>query len=65
MYVCLCCGITNQAVVDAVVAGATTCKQVATACQAGSECGRCSRTIRSIIDATHPTTRTSPKGSSS
>ncbi|WIM90275.1 (2Fe-2S)-binding protein [Candidatus Mycobacterium wuenschmannii] len=63
MYVCLCCGITNQAVVDAVVAGATTCKQVATACRAGSDCGRCSRTIRSIIDAVQPSIVPSPKGS--
>jgi bacterioferritin-associated ferredoxin len=53
MYVCLCMGVTNQAVADAVSAGATTSKEVATACGAGSECGRCRRTVRAIIDAHH------------
>lgn len=53
MYVCLCVGVTNQAVADAVAAGARTSKDVAAACGAGSECGRCRRTVRAIIDA-HP-----------
>ncbi|MDG4669404.1 (2Fe-2S)-binding protein [Mycobacterium sp. 236(2023)] len=53
MYVCLCLGVTNETVSDAVAAGARTSHQVAQACGAGSECGRCRRTIRSIIDATH------------
>jgi bacterioferritin-associated ferredoxin len=51
MYVCLCNGVTNQTVADAVAAGASTSKQVAAACGAGSECGRCRRTIRAIIEA--------------
>jgi bacterioferritin-associated ferredoxin len=51
MYVCLCVGVTTQSVADAVTAGATTSKQVASACGAGSECGRCRRTVRAIIDA--------------
>jgi bacterioferritin-associated ferredoxin len=51
MYVCLCVGVTNQAVADAVAAGASTSKQVAAACGAGSECGRCRRTVRAIIEA--------------
>ena len=51
MYVCLCVGITNQAVADAVAAGARTSKDVAAACGAGSECGRCRRTVRAIIEA--------------
>ena len=50
MYVCLCHGVTSQIVADAVEAGATT-KQVAQACGAGAECGRCRRTVRAIIDA--------------
>jgi len=62
MYVCLCRGITNEAVAGTVAAGATTCKQVAAACGAGSECGRCRRTIRSIIDAAQPSTTKSPIG---
>ncbi|OBK18719.1 (2Fe-2S)-binding protein [Mycobacterium asiaticum] len=49
MFVCLCNGITSQAVADAVAAGATTCKQVASTCGAGDDCGRCRRTVRAII----------------
>jgi bacterioferritin-associated ferredoxin len=51
MYVCLCAGITNQAVAEAVCSGARTSKDIADACGAGSECGRCRRTVRAIIDA--------------
>ncbi|TFV54424.1 (2Fe-2S)-binding protein [Mycobacterium sp. PS03-16] len=51
MFVCLCLGITNETVAAAVCAGARTTKQVAGACGAGSECGRCRRTVRAIIAA--------------
>jgi bacterioferritin-associated ferredoxin len=51
MYVCLCLGITTEAVRDAVDAGASTSRQVATACGAGSQCGRCRRTVRAIIES--------------
>ncbi|MDQ2636982.1 MAG: (2Fe-2S)-binding protein [Actinomycetota bacterium] len=53
MFVCLCTGITSSDV-DAVVAnGATTSKQIAEACGAGGDCGRCRRTLRAIIEAHH------------
>ncbi|MEZ0355137.1 bacterioferritin-associated ferredoxin [Mycobacterium sp. SA01] len=51
MFVCLCNGVTSQVVAEAVEAGATTTRQVAKACGAGAECGRCRRTVRAIIDA--------------
>jgi bacterioferritin-associated ferredoxin len=51
MYVCLCVGVSNSAVADAVAAGASTTNEVAAACGAGSECGRCRRTVRAIIDS--------------
>lgn len=51
MYVCLCTGTTTKAVIDAVAGGATTPKQVATACGAGTDCGRCCRNLRAIIDS--------------
>jgi len=51
MYVCLCTGATSQAVADAVAGGASTCNQVAAACGAGLDCGRCRRTVRDIIAA--------------
>jgi bacterioferritin-associated ferredoxin len=63
MFVCLCNGVTNETVVSAVAAGATTCKLVATACGAGSECGRCRRTIRSIIGAVEPSKHSPEKES--
>ena len=49
MYVCLCVGATSQNVSDAVASGASTSKEVAAACGAGTDCGRCRRTLRAII----------------
>jgi len=60
MYVCLCLGITTEAVRDAIDGGASTSRQVAAACGAGSQCGRCRRTVRAIID-TRADANTSPK----
>jgi bacterioferritin-associated ferredoxin len=54
MWVCLCNGITSQMVADAVAAGASTTKDVAQACGAGADCGRCRRTVRSIIGSSNP-----------
>jgi bacterioferritin-associated ferredoxin len=51
MFVCLCTGVTSQAVSDLVAAGASTSKQIADACGAGADCGRCRRTVRAIIAA--------------
>jgi bacterioferritin-associated ferredoxin len=51
MFVCLCNGITSQAVADAIANGALTCNQIAASCGAGAECGRCRRTLRSLIAA--------------
>jgi bacterioferritin-associated ferredoxin len=51
MFVCLCTGVTSQVVADLAASGASTSKQVADACGAGADCGRCRRTVRAIIDA--------------
>jgi len=51
MYVCLCKGVTSQTVSDVVAQGASTTKKVAKACGAGSECGRCRRTVQEMIKA--------------
>jgi bacterioferritin-associated ferredoxin len=51
MYVCLCVGVTNQTVSDVVAQGASTSKEVAAACGAGGDCGRCRRTLRAIIES--------------
>jgi bacterioferritin-associated ferredoxin len=53
MWVCLCNGITSQMVADAIAAGASTSKDVAQACGAGADCGRCRRTVRAIITASN------------
>ncbi|OBJ48584.1 bacterioferritin-associated ferredoxin [Mycobacterium sp. 1423905.2] len=53
MFVCLCNGITSQTVADVIAAGATTTNEVAAACGAGADCGRCRRTIRSIMSTTN------------
>jgi bacterioferritin-associated ferredoxin len=49
MYVCLCHGVTSREVAEAVAQGACTSNQVAAVCGAGSDCGRCRRTVQSII----------------
>lgn len=58
MYVCLCLGITNATVSEAVAQGASTTRQVAAACGAGSECGRCRRTVRAVIESLSSTPNT-------
>jgi bacterioferritin-associated ferredoxin len=51
MFVCLCNGVTSQVVADAIAGGATTTNQIAAACGAGSDCGRCRRTLRKLLGA--------------
>ena len=51
MFVCLCMGVTSHDVTECVAKGARTSKQVAEACGAGGDCGRCRRTVRAIIAA--------------
>jgi bacterioferritin-associated ferredoxin len=51
MFVCLCMGVTSQTVAELVAAGASSSKQIADACGAGADCGRCRRTVRAIISA--------------
>lgn len=51
MFVCLCTGMTSHDVDEAVAKGARTSKQIAEACGAGGDCGRCRRTLRQIIAA--------------
>ncbi len=51
MFVCLCAGATCKMVSDAIARGASTSKQVALACGAGLDCGRCLRNVKVIVDA--------------
>ena len=54
MYICLCLGVTTSTVQQAIDAGARSTKQVAEACGAGSVCGRCNHTIRTMIEDAAP-----------
>jgi len=51
VFVCLCTGATSHVITDAVANGACTSKQVAEACGAGTDCGRCRHTVRGIIES--------------
>lgn len=51
LFVCLCTGTTSEMVAAAVAGGAVTSKQIAAACGAGADCGRCRRTLRAIVAA--------------
>lgn len=51
MFVCLCNGITSQMVAEVVSDGASTTKEIAGACGAGADCGRCRHTLRAILEA--------------
>jgi bacterioferritin-associated ferredoxin len=54
MFVCLCNGVTSQTVAEAVAAGASTTKDVAQACGAGADCGRCRRTVQALLRSSAP-----------
>jgi bacterioferritin-associated ferredoxin len=54
MFVCLCNGVTSQTVAEAVEAGASTTNDVARACGAGADCGRCRRTVQAILRSSAP-----------
>lgn len=50
MVVCLCQGVSDRRVREAVADGATTRKKVTRACGAGAGCGACHESIGEIID---------------
>ncbi len=51
MYVCLCRGITDQDIKDAVANGAESYREVREMLDLGTCCGRCAPEARSIISA--------------
>jgi bacterioferritin-associated ferredoxin len=54
MYVCLCLAVTSSTVQQVIDNGARSTEQVASTCGAGSICGRCRHTIRTMLDAAAP-----------
>ncbi len=49
MYICLCNGLTDAHIQQAVAAGATRPKDVYCACGHSAQCGNCTRTILGMI----------------
>ncbi|MBM4265745.1 MAG: (2Fe-2S)-binding protein [Deltaproteobacteria bacterium] len=49
MLVCLCQGVSDKEVRQAIARGATTRKQVTRACGAGAGCGGCHESIQDLI----------------
>lgn len=49
MYVCLCHAVTEQRVREEIAAGASTPRQVANGCKAGTDCGSCVRRIQALL----------------
>ncbi|MFF7329198.1 (2Fe-2S)-binding protein [Streptomyces sp. NPDC090306] len=49
MYVCNCFGVTEEQVKQHADNGACTPRQVASACKAGTDCGRCVRRIQALL----------------
>ena len=52
VWVCLCRAVTSGTIAEVVESGARTVRQVSEACGAGTDCTKCTRTIRVLI-ATH------------
>ena len=59
MILCLCRGVTDREVAEAVERGASTVAEVRRACGAGTECGTCLVDIREHLDTAGP--RTCPR----
>ena len=51
MYVCLCKGITDQAIEAAVDAGARSFREVRDSLGVSTQCGKCATLTRHIVDA--------------
>ncbi|WP_200426418.1 bacterioferritin-associated ferredoxin [Streptomyces sp. NE5-10] len=49
VYVCSCFGVTEKQVKEHAEAGASTPRQIASACKAGTDCGSCVRRIQAIL----------------
>lgn len=58
MIVCLCRGVSDGALHDAMAAGAASLPELATACRgAGTDCGSCRWMLAALLDAAEPGVR--------
>ena len=51
MYICLCRVVTRTTIEGAITAGARTIEEVGQRCGAGTDCGKCQRTISRLLEA--------------
>lgn len=49
MYVCICFGVTDTQVTAQIDGGARSMREIAASCRAGTDCGRCVKTISAMI----------------
>ena len=53
MFVCICNAVSSVVVRDVIASGARTVKQVAEACGASRDCGRCVVHVRALLEEQH------------
>lgn len=51
MYVCICQGITDRQIIDAIAQGHDSTAAIAATLGAGSCCGRCCETVENLVEA--------------
>jgi bacterioferritin-associated ferredoxin len=55
MIICHCFALSSNTVREVIAGGAQTVKQVARACGAGRDCGKCVVHVRALLEAEHGT----------
>jgi bacterioferritin-associated ferredoxin len=53
MYICICRVVSSATVREVIAGGARTVRQVADACGAGTDCGRCTAHVRALLEERH------------
>lgn len=53
MYICICRAVSSATVRAVIADGARTVRQVADACGAGTDCGRCAVHVRALLEEHH------------
>jgi len=57
MYVCLCKGITDSHIKEAIFGGASSVREVRLQLGVMTQCGKCGTMTKKIFDDTHPNTQ--------
>ena len=51
VYVCICHGITDKTIEQSIENGATTMKQLSQELQVATQCGKCSKVTKSVLNS--------------